>query len=109
MHRVRELWHGEIGELRHSVIRQENDGDGNLQGRLDQRGYEAKAVAMALVKADGSPYFGNPLVEYVTIDQMPSEVVKALFKAVDELSGLTREEKEKLGKPSATTPTKSGS
>lgn len=103
-YKVQELTQGEIEEIRHAVIKQDATGEGRS---ADLRGSQAKAVACALVHEDGSKFFTDPLVQYITLQALSITVMEKLYAAVAELSGLG-EEKEKLGKDSAPTTSSTG-
>jgi hypothetical protein len=101
--RVRELLQGEVEEIGAKTIVQESDAEGKISAKADSRGYKARTVACALVYEDGSPYFAEPMVEFVHLNKLTPDVIDVLFKAVDEMSLLSVAERKKAGKASGKT------
>lgn len=103
--KIRELTQYEREEVEAPVMRQEaDDKTGRITVRRDDRGSKARALAFALLNADGTQMFAEPLTEGVAIvNSWPTRWVDPAFDVLDDLSVLTRGAREKMGKASGKT------
>ena len=78
-------------------------------GKTDTgHGYMTEAVAAALVEADGSYVFPDPVEGATLVRKLALPAVAKLFEAVARSSGLTQEARDALVKDSGPTPSGGG-
>lgn len=101
--RLQELKQGELEEIANASIRQELV-EGKVVAHFEQRGNKARYVASSLVDEQGAKYFPKPMEEYVLLNAtLSSAQMDVLYKAVQDLNGLSEESRKELGKPSGGT------
>lgn len=103
-YRLRALWQSEAEEVSHASLKASAGPDGKDIVKADFRGRAARAIAFAWIREDGTQVIDNPLENYRKVnDHLSPQQVRAMFKAIDELSAITEESKDELGKDSGET------
>jgi hypothetical protein len=83
--------------------------DGNVTVKLNNRGFQAKALAMCMVNPDLSAYYPTVEEGMQELGEMDDKLFDVLFAGCDTLNILTANARKALGKDSAPTPSSSSS
>jgi hypothetical protein len=107
--KLRALKQGEREELDESALDKTFKDDGTVTVKLNNRGFQARALAMCLINEDGSAYYSDVGAGATELADMDDALFDVLFEACDKLNILTSAARKALGKDSGPTPSSSSS
>lgn len=106
--RVKELHFAEREEVTDPQRKTGVNDKGEFAVVLDNRGMKARAIVLASIKADGSPFFPDQDAGMTLVGNWPRDTVEAWYQLVDDLNVFNPVAQKALGKDSGTTTSAAG-
>jgi hypothetical protein len=107
--KLRALKQAEREQLDDEALEKTYAEDGTVKVKVNNRGFQAKALAMSMVNEDLSPYFATLEEGVAFVSALDDKLFDILFAPVDEMNVLTVNARAALGKDSAPSPSSSSS
>jgi hypothetical protein len=93
--KLRELMGGELGIVNHAAVQRVGD-----KVITDYRYYKERVLAYTMLNEDGSQMWDHPERDYIQVAKLPTRLIEAFYRAVDDMSAITKRAQDALGKDS---------
>lgn len=107
--KLRALKQTEREALDEAALLKDYKEDGTVTVKVENRGFQAKALAMSMITPDGAPYWPSAEEGARALGELDDALFDELFEPCDKLNILTAKMRADLGKDSGVIPSSSSS